>query len=166
MSSPAASVRATERSDIPALKAVIDTSDLFPSEMLDDMIAPFFNVAATDEEPRPEWLTLVDPASGPVGVAYAIHEKLTDRTWNLLLIAVHGDKRGRGLGSLLLGEVERVLKTQRDARILLVETSSTEAYSSTRRFYEKRGYARVAQIPEFYEDGDDKIVFHRRLGSL
>ncbi|GLE08536.1 hypothetical protein PINS_up019783 [Pythium insidiosum] len=114
-------------------------------------------------DPRPEWLTLVDAERGPIGVAYAVHEKLTDRTWNLLLIAVHGDVRGLGLGTLLLREVERVLQQQRDGRILLVETSSTDAYSATRRFYERRGYARVAQIPAFYEDGDDKIVFHRRL---
>ncbi|MCR9163896.1 MAG: hypothetical protein ACE37F_22405 [Nannocystaceae bacterium] len=44
------------------------------------------------------------------------------------------------------------------ARTLIVETSSTEQYASTRAFYASRGFAEEARIRQFYGPTDDKVV--------
>jgi hypothetical protein len=50
--------------DLPALKAVIDATDLFPSDLLDEMVASYFS----DDAGEDMWLTIDD--GGPVAVAY------------------------------------------------------------------------------------------------
>ena len=81
----------------------------------------------------------------------------TDRTYDLYWIAVHPDHQGVGGGTLLLEEVERRL-LQRNARLLVVETSSREDYAPTRRFYETRGYVESARLADFYAPGDDRVI--------
>jgi ribosomal protein S18 acetylase RimI-like enzyme len=46
---------------------------------------------------------------------------------------------------------------------LLIETSSLPHYESTRRFYFKYGYTVVAQVPDYYADGDGLTVFAKRI---
>jgi ribosomal protein S18 acetylase RimI-like enzyme len=84
----------------------------------------------------------------------------TAGTWDLYWIAVSGEARGRGIGTLLMEEMERRL-VEMDARLLLIETSSRTDYAPTRGFYEGRGYEVVAKVPDFYAPGDDRVIFAR-----
>jgi len=86
----------------------------------------------------------------------------TDRTYDLYWIAIHPDFQGSGGGSRLLDEVERRLR-QREARLLVVETSSRDDYAPTRRFYEVRGYTAVATIADYYAPGDARVIYTKRL---
>jgi ribosomal protein S18 acetylase RimI-like enzyme len=86
----------------------------------------------------------------------------TDRTYDLYWIAIHPDFQGSGGGSQLLDEVERRLR-QREARLLVVETSSRDDYAPTRRFYESRGYDAVATLADFYAPGDARVIYTKRL---
>jgi ribosomal protein S18 acetylase RimI-like enzyme len=86
----------------------------------------------------------------------------TDRTYDLYWIAMHPDFQGSGGGSRLLDEVERRLR-QREARLLVVETSSRDDYRPTRRFYEVRGYTAVATIADYYAPGDSRVIYTKRL---
>jgi ribosomal protein S18 acetylase RimI-like enzyme len=83
-------------------------------------------------------------------------------TYDLYWIAVHPDHQGEGGGSRLLDEVERRLR-DREARLLVIETSSRTDYESTRRFYERRRYSECARIGDFYAFGDDRVIYARRL---
>lgn len=83
-------------------------------------------------------------------------------TYDLYWIAVHPDHQGEGGGSRLLDEVERRLN-EREARLLVVETSSRTDYESTRRFYERRGYQEYARLADFYSFGDDRLIYAKRL---
>ncbi|HEV7255953.1 MAG TPA: GNAT family N-acetyltransferase [Mesorhizobium sp.] len=152
------SVRPIRRADLPALKAVIASNGLFPPEMLDDMTASVFGPHATDDH----WLTLDD--GEPVAVAYFAPERMTVGAWNLYLIAVRSDRKGQGLGTRLIAHVERLL-AERGERILLVETSGLPEFELTRRFYDRRGYEREARIRDFYQAGEDKVVFWKSLQS-
>ncbi len=82
-------------------------------------------------------------------------------TWDLYWMAVDPAVHGAGIGSALLIEMERRLRGQ--ARLIVVETAGRTDYAPTRAFYEARGYAAVARIPDFYEPGDDLIVYAKRL---
>ena len=86
----------------------------------------------------------------------------TDRTYDIYWIAVHPDFQGSGGGSQLLDEVERRLR-QREARLLVVETSSRDDYAPTRRFYAAHGYTAVATIADFYAPGDSRVIYTKRL---
>ncbi|AKJ05858.1 ribosomal protein S18 acetylase RimI-like enzyme [Archangium gephyra] len=149
-------IRPITREDMPALKAVIDGTGLFPSEMLDGMATGFFSGEAGNDF----WLTVEDGA--PVAVAYYVPERMTQGTWNLLLIAVHPEWQGRGLGAALMAHVERHLAA-RGERVLLVETSGLPSFEGTREFYRRIGYEQEARIRDFYQAGEDKIVFRKAL---
>ena len=86
----------------------------------------------------------------------------TEGTYDLYWIAVHPEHQGEGGGSRLLDEVERRLN-EREARLLVVETSARSDYESTRRFYERRGYGEHARISDFYAVGDDRVIYAKRL---
>ncbi len=96
------------------------------------------------------------------GYVYYAPTPMTDRSWHLYWIAVDRTEQGRGLGGRLLAFVEADVKGH-DGRLLIIETSSTPLYQLTRRFYRKHGYTPVATVPDFYADGDDLVVFTKRL---
>jgi len=83
-------------------------------------------------------------------------------TYDLYWIAVHPEHQGTGGGSRLLGEVERRLR-EREARLLVVETSARTDYETTRRFYERREYRETARLSDFYAFGDDRVIYAKRL---
>ena len=149
-------IRAIAPDDLPALKALVDANDLFPSEMLDDMTAAFLKGEGGDDL----WLAADD--GEPVAVAYCAPERMTQGTWNLLLIAVRPDRQGRGVGTALTSHVERAL-IERGERVLLVETSGLPEFERTRAFYRKAGYEEEARIRDYYQAGEDKVVFRKAL---
>ena len=153
----AAAVRPIVPGDVPALKALIDATGLFPSDMLDDMLAPYFEQGQAGSQ---SWLT--DDDDGPVAVTYYAPERMTEGTWNLYLIAVHPQHQGKGRGSALLRRVEAAL-AGRGGRVLLVETSGLPEFSRTRAFYLANGYAEEARIRDFYQAGEDKVIFRKVL---
>ena len=143
--------------DLPALKAVVEASELFPSDMLEEMMSDYF----TSDRSREIWLTST-VTDRPVAIAYCAPERMTEGTWNLYLIAVHPDNRGKGIGTAMVQQIEQMLSV-RGERILLVETSGLEDFAKTRSFYQSCGYEEEARIREFYQAGEDKIVFRKSL---
>jgi ribosomal protein S18 acetylase RimI-like enzyme len=97
-----------------------------------------------------------------VGYVYYAPALMTDRSWYLYWIAVANDTQGRGFGGQMLEFVERDVR-DRGGRMLLVETSMLSHYELTRRFYFKYGYTAVAQIADYYAEGDGLIVFAKRF---
>jgi ribosomal protein S18 acetylase RimI-like enzyme len=156
---PGRTVRATAAGDVPAIKAIIDQLGLFPSAMLDDMIAGYL---ARDFS-QGFWLTYDD--GHPLGVAYCGPERMAQGAWNLYLIAVHPDRQGQGRGTALLHQVERALAA-RGERLLLVETSGLPDFERTRAFYHKCGYDEEARIRDFYQAGEDKVVLRKALACI
>lgn len=99
-----------------------------------------------------------------VGFAYYAPAAMTVRTWDLWWIAVTRDTQARGLGTELLRHAEEDIR-RRHGRVLFIDTSSLAHYAPTRRFYEKHGYETAAVLKDFYDDGDDKVVFRKRLSG-
>jgi ribosomal protein S18 acetylase RimI-like enzyme len=154
---PHLSIRPVCRTDLPALEAVLETSGLFPPDLLPDMVGPFLDQPETKEI----WLTYVRDEV-PIALAYCVPERMTDGTWNLLAIAVHAAAQGAGVGGALTKHLEDLLGA-RGQRLLLVETSGLETYQRTRSFYSNQGYRQEACIRDFYAAGEDKIVYAKSL---
>lgn len=86
----------------------------------------------------------------------------TDRGYDLYWIAVDPAAHGGGWGTALMLAVEERLR-ERNARMLVVETSSRASYGATRLFYERRGYVERARVRGFYGEGDDRVIFTKQL---
>jgi ribosomal protein S18 acetylase RimI-like enzyme len=150
-------IRPTQAEDVPALIIVVDETGLFPSDMLQDMLAGFLSKTQSNE------ILLTSEMKGQaVGFCYAVPEKLTDGTWNMLAIAVLPTQQGGGLGSAIAKELEHSLRTL-GQRILIADTSGTEQFAQTREFYRKCGYVEEARIRDFWAAGDDKVTFRKGL---
>ncbi|MGC8582538.1 MAG: GNAT family N-acetyltransferase [Thermoproteus sp.] len=79
--------------------------------------------------------------------------KLDGRLAEILWMAVRREYQGRGIGTALLGFVERAAKS-RGCSLILVKTSGDpeyEPYIRTRRFYERRGFVKALAIDEYPE---------------
>ncbi|MBQ4879111.1 GNAT family N-acetyltransferase [Pseudoalteromonas luteoviolacea] len=151
------SIREMSSSDLSAAKLIIEDNKMFPSELLNEMSTPF--LSQTSEE---KWFVVDSCDKQVIAIAYCSPERMTAGTWNLLLIAVLPSHQGHGVGRLLIEHIESAL-VQKQARIMLVETSGLPEYERTRKFYPQCGYTPVAVIPEYYGQGDDKIVFWKSL---
>ncbi len=150
-------IRAVIQKDIDELKKVVDSSELFPSEYLDEMISDYLNNTDTQDI----WFAYFDDKI-PTAIGYCVPEKLTDGTYNLLAIGVSQDSQRNGLATEMMKYIEQLLKLK-DGRILIVETSSDDAQIGARKFYQKIGYTQMAVIKDFCKDGEDKIVFWKKL---
>jgi GNAT superfamily N-acetyltransferase len=152
-------IRPTTPDDTTALIAMADAIGFQPNEIeeLSQMLADYFG-GDSDRF----WIT--DDDNGAVGVAYCEPERMTDRTWNLLFIAIRPDRQGQGRGAALLRYVEQML-TARGDRVLIVETSGLASFLGTRTFYAKCGYEEEGRIRDFYATGDDKVVFRKVLNA-
>lgn len=150
-------IRKVRRADIPELKKVLDSSELFPSYLLDDMINDYLN----NESSTDFWFTTIENEK-PVSIGYCAPERLTEGTYNLYAIAVNKSLQGNGIGKQMMEYIESHLRKSGN-RILIVETSGKPEFELTREFYIKCQYIKQAVIPEFYEKGDDKVVFWKKL---
>lgn len=145
------------KEDIPALKAVLDSCGLFPSELLDDMISDYLTNPTTEDI----WFTTVQDEM-PISVGYCAPEKFTVGTYNLYAIGVEEKKQGGGVGGRMMTFIEEVLR-DRGGRVLIVETSGSSEFEKTRTFYLKNGYTHEATIREFWQSGEDKVIFWKKL---
>lgn len=87
---------------------------------------------------------------------------LTESTYDLYWIAVDKSKHRGGVGKRLLKFTEEET-LRRGGRLLLIETSSQETYGGAIQFYERSGYESVGKIKDYYRQGDDKLIFAKRL---
>lgn len=146
-----------KKDDLPYLKQVLNTIELFPVEMLDDMIYDYLNNPESDEL----WFTetLNDT---PISIGYCAPEKMTNGTYNLYAIGIKSDMQGGGTGKRMMTFIENHLK-EIGVRILIVDTSGTEDFEASRKFYESLSYQKEAVIRDFWDEGDDKVTYWKKL---
>ena len=152
------SSRPAAHDDIQAIRQVLDDTDLFPVDMLDELIAPFLE----DPSNPVRWFVHEHANGEIIGFGFYRPEPLTEGTWNLIAIGVREHAQGCGAGAAMMHYVEAALRSE---RVLLVETSGLPQYARTRNFYLRCGYTHEATIRDYWAEGDDKIVFWKALGA-
>jgi ribosomal protein S18 acetylase RimI-like enzyme len=88
---------------------------------------------------------------------------LTIGTYDLYWMAVSPKAQGRGHGKALVRWLEEKVASL-GGRLIVIETSSMPHYDPTRKFYLGLGYRETARIPDFYQPGDDRVIYTKRLG--
>lgn len=86
----------------------------------------------------------------------------TKNRYDLYWLGVLQSKRGKGTGSTLMKACEDAIAAQ-GGKIVYIETSARDQYLPTREFYVKRDYFIEAILNDFYDDGDGKVIYSKRL---
>ncbi|MFK8164737.1 MAG: GNAT family N-acetyltransferase [Lewinella sp.] len=146
--------------DKPALFQVAESCGLFQAEELGEL-GGMIDAFLSGEMEGHQWLTLRE-GNEVKAAAYYAPETFADGVWNLYFIGVLADQQGKGHGSAILKHVEQTLTSQ-GQRILIIETSSLDGFELTRKFYDQHGYTVEARIRDYYEEGEDKVVFWKKF---
>ena len=85
---------------------------------------------------------------------------ITKRNYDLYWIGVHEDYRGYGLGKIMMKEIEKTVKAL-GGKSIYIETSSRDIYLPTQKFYTSYGCDLIARVTDFYDDGDDKLLYRK-----
>jgi len=117
-----------------------------------------------NDQGQPDYRVAVaeNPASGVQAYACWGPVPLTRGTYDLYWIATSPAARGRGFGRALMHHVEQNVLGD-GGRLLVVETSAKSSYAGTVEFYRSLGYEETSPIRDFYDLGDDRLIFVKRL---
>lgn len=83
-------------------------------------------------------------------------------SFDLYWIITHNNYRQMGLGSIVLRETENRVREEKGV-YLYIETSAKELYKPTQGFYLKNGYTLKALFEDFYDIGDGKLVYVKKV---
>lgn len=97
-----------------------------------------------------------------LGFACYGHRPLTEGTYDFYWLGVDPTFQKQGIGRALIKQVENEIRDKK-GYLLIIETSSLEAFSSPRAIYTSFGYQLVAQIPDFYKPGDGLVIYTKKL---
>jgi GNAT superfamily N-acetyltransferase len=154
-------IRPTVPVDTDALVAIAASTDVFKPielvalrEVLDDYHAI--------EHKNGHIAVTLELHDKPAGFAYYAPAEMTDRTWYLYWIAIDKNVHAKGLGTRLLHKAEDDVRAA-GGRVFFIETSSLPHYDLTRKFYLKHSYEQAAVLKDFYSDGDDMVVFRKKM---
>jgi len=86
----------------------------------------------------------------------------TESSFDLYWIGVDKTLQKEGLGTILLEETEKEVIKMKGSHIY-IETSSTELYFPTRKFYEKCGYFKECEISDYYKTNDNLVIYSKNL---
>lgn len=156
-------IRPATPDDVPTVISLAVASQLFAPDdagIVETMMADYFS-RERDNGGHACVLDL-DDTGEPLAVAYWEPAKATDRAWYLTMIGVRQDRHRQGRGAALLEHIEQELRAG-GQRLLLVETSSTPAFDRARSFYRSCGYDEEARVRDYYEPGDDMVLFRKPL---
>jgi ribosomal protein S18 acetylase RimI-like enzyme len=116
------------------------------------------NIAAGSPDQTDYNIFVYENETSIVGYHCTGRRPLTDGVYDLYWIASDPGAPVKGIGKALLDHAEDFVILNK-GRWLLAETSSKDSYANTRRFYLKNNYSIVAEINDFYAEGDNLLVF-------
>jgi ribosomal protein S18 acetylase RimI-like enzyme len=152
-------------SDINSIRIIVESSGFFHDYEVDTAVELVEEFLESGEESGYKFVFLDDENDSLLAFSCFGEVACTWKRYDIYWIAVKDDQRGKGLGKLILQETEKQIASI-GGIIAYLETSSKELYLPTRTFYEKSGYFKEAVIKDFYEDGDSKVIYSKRLGQI
>lgn len=154
-------VRPDERARL--LDVAVSTG-LFRAEEAEGLLGVVLDGLAAGELPAGHGAVAVDGAGGAAGWAYYAPDPYAADVWNLWWIGVDPAAHGTGLGRILLEHAEAAAAAG-GGRVLVIETSDQAPMARARAFYARAGYGERGRIPDFYADGEAKVIFSRRVAG-
>lgn len=143
--------------DVEAIEALVAATGFFTEEEVG--VAGLLAADRLEKGTSSEYEFLIVEANGALA-GYACYGRTpcTGANYDLYWIAVAPAHQGLGLGRALFAEVEAIV-ARAGGRRIYAETSGTDTYAPTRKFYLGAGFQCEAVLKDFYRDGDDKVIY-------
>lgn len=154
-----------EAPDLRRVEQIARSTGFFREDEIDVAVELVAEALEKGSQASGYFFVFAEQAGQTLGFACYGPTPCTLGTFDLYWIVVEQSHRGMGWGMLLLQEAEKALANL-GARKLYIETSSQPQYATTRNFYLKAGYTEEARLNDFYQAGDDKVIFARYLNGL
>lgn len=77
-------------------------------------------------------------------------------------LAVHKDYRKQGLATRLLAEMEKWVQ-KKGGRFIHILSCDIDSYKAARTLWEKHGYEKVAEIPDYYVEGEGRVDYFKKI---
>lgn len=155
-------IRPMTPADRPAVLALIEATGFFrPDEIA--VAEELIDITLGRPEQEDYAIVVVTDETGAVA-GYMTYgpTPLTRGTYDLYWMAVDPKAQGRGYGRVLVEWLEDHVR-RAGGRMIVIETSSSEKYEPTRRFYLGLNYTETARIPDFYGPGDGRVIYTKRV---
>jgi ribosomal protein S18 acetylase RimI-like enzyme len=156
-------IRSMARSDKTVVMELIEATDFFrPDELhvAEELVDIYLN---HPDQKDYEVVVIESEEHEVAGYMTWGPTALTVGTYDLYWMAVSPKHQGKGYGRKLVEWLEAKV-AELKGRMIIVETSSMPKYDPTRRFYLGLNYREIARIPDFYQPGDDRIIYIKQLG--
>lgn len=147
--------------DVAVVRDIVESTGFFhPPEV--DVAVELVDERLQKGDASGYFFALVEQDGRPI--AYSCYGPIacTANSFDVYWIAVHRDAQKRGIGQWLMTLTESLIRV-RNGRRIYVETSGRPDYLPTRLFYDRCDYQVVAELPEFYGDGDSKVIYVKVL---
>lgn len=154
-------VRTTvKHEDIENVKRITESTGFFYDHEVEVAISLVIDTLSNPEEYS---FVLIEDDNGKT-IAFTNFGEIpcTHKRFDIYWIVVDNEQRGKGLGKILIAETEKRIR-ELGGEIAYLETSSTEKYLPTRKFYESLKYDKEVVMKDFYANGDDKVIYSKRL---
>ncbi|MGI6783984.1 MAG: GNAT family N-acetyltransferase [Aminivibrio sp.] len=90
---------------------------------------------------------------------------MTEFAFDLYWIAVDPAFQKKGTGRLLEAKMCSALLEKSHRAVIRTETSGREDYRGQRLFYLAAGYGECGRIQDFYREGDDLVLYCKKIGE-
>lgn len=148
-----------DAADPPRIRALVASTGAFTAEEVRVAAA----IAETTLDGSETYRWLIAERGGEL-IGYTCFDRIpfTRSAFDLYWIAVLPQERGSGLASELMARTVKFIAGKRGTQIY-AETSTRTSYDAARKFYLRSGFKQAARFADFYDAGDDKIVFRLTL---
>ena len=145
--------------DPAAIEALVAATGVFSAEE----IRTAAELAETTLDGTETYRWLLAEQDGEI-VGYTCFDRIpfSKLSFDLYWIAVSPERRGTGLAAELMERTATFIRGKRGTQIF-AETSSREPYAAAQAFYLKTGFQEIARFEDFYDVGDDKLVYRLKL---
>lgn len=155
-------IRPLVNKDRAKLLSMLIKSQVFTSEEI-GVAMELIDIVLKDQDQKDYRIhCMVDDQDQPMGYICYGPVPMTQGTFDLYWIVVDPDFQHQRIGSRLLIFLEALIKKVK-GRMILADTSTIPQFEKTRRFYLKNGFREVARVPDYYQPGNDRVTFCKRL---
>ncbi|ODS42683.1 MAG: hypothetical protein MSIBF_05115 [Candidatus Altiarchaeales archaeon IMC4] len=145
---------------LPDIKKIAADSGVFSDCEVKDLVA---NIRRYIRFPDGDELrTYAYLSGGDIAGFLSFGLGLGKKTYEIYWVCVSPKFQGRGVASELLRFAEGYIR-EKGGRRIFIETSSRQEYSPARQFYKKRGYESSAVVKDYFDEGDDKVVYSKKM---
>lgn len=151
------------KNDPQNVRDIVESTGFFHSYEIDVAVELVEENLRLGEKESGYYFVFMDDDTGKT-IGYSCYGEIacTKDRYDLYWMAVYDNLRGKGIGRQLLTETEKKI-AERGGQIVYIETSSKPKYIPTRKFYDKTNYTLIAELKDFYADGDNKVIYSKRV---